>query len=118
RWVEGASSFDALDRTTKVRRVLIEKFDDRAIKPGEPMYLLNMRFAHVYLHHRYSLEGIVKNIGGMDFRYAMRGDGQTPTTIIPAATQRRALKMALDELEPAELSVPERVLALIPPVPV
>ena len=36
----------------------------RAIKPGEPMYLLNMRFAHVYLHHRYSLEGLIKNIGG------------------------------------------------------
>jgi hypothetical protein len=76
-----------------------------------------MRFAHVYLHHRYSLEGLVKYVGGMDFRYAMRGDGQTPTTILPAASQRRALTMALDALEPAQLAVPERVLAMIPPVP-
>ena len=55
RWVEGATMFDAAKRTSDVRRLLIDKFDERAIKPGEPMYLLNMRFAHVYLHHRYSL---------------------------------------------------------------
>ncbi len=117
RWVEGATMFDAVQRTSAVRRLLIDKFDERAIKPGEPMYLLNMRFAHVYLHHRYSLEGLVKYVGGMDFRYAMRGDGQTPTTILPAASQRRALAAVLDALEPAALAVPERVLAMIPPVP-
>jgi hypothetical protein len=117
RWVEGKTMFDALDRTSKVRRLLIDKFDERAIKPGEPMYLLNMRFAHVYLHHRYSLEGVIKYVGGMDFTYAMRGDGQTPTKILPAASQRKGLTMALDALEPSALAVPERVLAMIPPVP-
>ena len=117
RWVEGATMFDAVERTSAVRRLLIDRFDERAIKPGEPMYLLNMRFAHVYLHHRYSLEGLVKYVGGMDFRYAMRGDSQVPTTLLPAASQRRAVRMALDALEPASLAVPERVLALIPPVP-
>ncbi len=117
RWVEGKTMFEAVERTSAVRRLAIDKFDERAIKPGEPMYLLNMRFAHVYLHHRYSLEGLVKYVGGMDFRYAMRGDGQTPTTILPAASQRRALGMALDALEPAQLAVPERVMALIPPTP-
>jgi hypothetical protein len=117
RWVEGRNAFEAVERTSAVRRTLIEKFDERAIKPGEPMYLLNMRFAHVYLHHRYSLEGLVKHIGGMDFTYAIRGDSQTPTTIVAPALQRRALAMALDELEPARLAVPARVMALIPPVP-
>lgn len=117
RWVEGKTMFDAIERTSAVRRVAIDKFDERAIKPGEPMYLLNMRFAHVYLHHRYSLEGLIKYVGGMDFRYAMRSDGQTPTTILPAASQRKALGMVLDALEPPALAVPERVMAMIPPVP-
>lgn len=117
RWVEGKTMFEAVERTSAVRRLAIDKFDERAIRPGEPMYLLNMRFVHLYLHHRYSLEGLVKYVGGMDFRYAMRGDGQVPTTILPAASQRRALGMALDALEPAALAVPERVMALIPPVP-
>lgn len=117
RWVEGRTMFDAVERTSAVRRVGIDKFNETAIKPGEPMYLLQMRFAHVYLHHRYSLEGLVKYVGGMDFRYAYRGDGQTPTTILPAAQQRRALGMALDALEPAALAVPERVQALMVPLP-
>lgn len=117
RWVEGKTMFDAIERTSAVRKLLIDKFDERAIKPGEPMYLLNMRFTHVYLHHRYSLEGLVKYVGGMDFRYAMRGDGQVPTTILPAALQTKALDLALDALEPEALAVPERVMKLIPPVP-
>lgn len=117
RWVEGSTMFDALDRTSKVRRVLMDKFDERAIQPGEPMALLNMRFTHIYLHHRYSLEGIAKNIGGMDFTFAVRGDGQTPTRLIPAADQRRALDMALNAIKPSELTVPERVQKLIPPAP-
>lgn len=117
RWVEGATMVDAVNRTMAVRRVAMQAFDERAIQPGEPMYLLSMRFLHVYLHHRYSLEGLIKYVGGMDFRYAMRGDGQVPTTVIPVAEQRAALSMALDAVQPAQLEVPERVLALIPPVP-
>ena len=117
RWVEGATMFDAVERTSRVRRLLIDNFDERAIQPGEPMAMLNMRFAHVYLHHRYSLEGLVKYVGGMDFRFAMRGDGQTPTTVLPAAQQRRALGMALDALAPSELAVPARISAMIPPPP-
>lgn len=117
RWVEGSTMFDAVARTTAVRATAIQAFDERAIRPGEPMYLLNMRFAHVYLHHRYSLEGLVKYVGGMDYRYAMRGDGQPPTSVVPAASQRRALALALDALEPAALAVPRRVQRLIPPAP-
>lgn len=117
RWVEGTTMFDAATRTSQVRRVLMDKFDERAIQPGEPMHLLNMRFAHVYLHHRYSLEGLIKNVGGMDFRYALRGDGQTPTTIVPAEAQRRGLTMALDALRPSELAVPARIVSMIPPSP-
>jgi hypothetical protein len=81
QWVEGATMFEAVERTSRVRRVLIDRFDERAIAPGEPMSFLNQRFAHVYLHHRYSLEGVIKYVGGMDFTYAVRGDGQTPARV-------------------------------------
>lgn len=115
RWDEGATLFDALQRTTRVRNLLVERFDERAIKPGESMAALNMRFAHVYLHHRYSLEGVIKYVGGMDFSYAMRGDGQPPTRVLAADEQRRALRLALDALAPDALAVPDRIAALIPP---
>jgi hypothetical protein len=117
RWEEGATAFDGVNRTRAVRRILIDKFDERAIQPGEPLALLNMRFTHAYLHHRYSLEGLAKYVGGMDFSFALRGDGQVPTQVIPAADQRRALALALDAIQPSELTVPERVQRLIPPPP-
>jgi len=117
QWVEGSDMFQATERTTRVRRLLVDRFSEEAIRPGEPMSMLNMRFAHVYLHHRYALEGVVKYVGGMDFTYALRGDGQTPTRVLPAAEQRRALRMVMAALSPGELAVPTRVAELIPPTP-
>src|SRR5690606_41263676 len=117
RWVEGRTMFEALDRTRAVRRVLLEHFDERAIRPGEPMSWLNQRLAHVYLHHRYSVEGVVKYVGGMQFTYSPAGDGQAPTTVIPAAAQRRAVREIVDVLSPAELAIPEHIPRLAPPPP-
>ncbi len=117
QWIEGATMLEALDRTSAVRRLLVDRFDERAIAEGEAMSMLNMRFAHVYLHHRYALEGAIKYVGGMDFTYALRGDGQVPARILPADEQRRALRMVLAHLSPAHLRIPERVQDLIPPSP-
>ncbi|MGH7482394.1 MAG: zinc-dependent metalloprotease, partial [Longimicrobiales bacterium] len=42
---------------------------------------------------------------------------QTPTEVIPAARQRAALDRLVAALQPAALTVPERIVALIPPAP-
>jgi hypothetical protein len=116
-WVEGADMQGALERTLAVRRALLARFDERAAAPGEPLAVLNRRFAHVYLHHRYALHGLVKAVGGMEFGYALAGEATTPTRVLPADEQRRALRAVLATLSPAELRIPARVAALIPPVP-
>jgi hypothetical protein len=117
QWLEGEDMLEALERTMAVRRVLIGRFDERAAQPGEPLAVLNRRFAHVYLHHRYALEAGIKHVGGMEFGYALRGEPTEPTRVIPAAEQRRALRLVLANLQPPALRIPERVAALIPPVP-
>jgi hypothetical protein len=117
QWVEGADMLEALERTTAVRRVLVDRFDERALQPGEPFSFLNKRFAHVYLHHRSALSGATKYVGGMEFSYGLHGDGAEPLAIAPPARQREALRMVLSALRPAELAVPERVLALVGPTP-
>jgi hypothetical protein len=116
-WVNGSDMLEELTRVMGVRRFLLERFDETAIRPGEPMALLNKRFTTVYLHHRFTLGAAIKSIGGMEFRYAVRGDRTPPTRIIEPARQRRALDLLLDALEPAELVIPERVLALMAPQP-
>jgi hypothetical protein len=114
-WINGADPVAELVRVMEVRRFLIDHFDESAIHEGEPMVWLNERFVPVYLHHRYTLEAAVKAIGGMEFRYAVRGDGLPPTKIIEPERQRRALELVLNALEPEELAIPERVINLMAP---
>jgi len=117
QWVEGADMLQALERTTAVRRRLIDAFDERAVLPGEPLSVLDRRFAHVYLHHRPALQGATKYVGGMEFNYSVRGDGTEPTRVVAPDEQRRALRLVLGALEPEQLRIPDRVAALIPPSP-
>lgn len=116
-WVNGKDAVEELPRVTAVRRFLIDHFDERAIAPGEPLALLNKRFAIVYLHHRFTLDAVVKAVGGMEYQYAVRGDALPPTTLIAPTRQRRALELLLDALQPGELAVPERVMRLLAPTP-
>jgi hypothetical protein len=61
------------------------------------------------------LNGALNSLGGVDYYYALRGDGQVPITIVPGDEQRRALEAALKTLDPEFLAVPERILEMIPP---
>ncbi|GIW52744.1 MAG: hypothetical protein KatS3mg081_2099 [Gemmatimonadales bacterium] len=116
-WVNGADMVEELARVIEVRRVLIDRFDESAIAPGEPLHLLNQRFTTVYLHHRFTLLAAIKAVGGMEFRYGVRGDPLPPTAIVPPQRQRRALELLLDALEPRELAIPERILVQLAPRP-
>ncbi|HEX9729287.1 MAG TPA: zinc-dependent metalloprotease [Gemmatimonadales bacterium] len=116
-WVNGAEMVAELRRMMALRRFLIDRFDETAIQMGEPMALLTPRFTRVYLSHRFTLTGAIKAVGGMSFRYAVRGDPVPPTHVVPAERQRAALTLALDAVEPAELVIPERVLAMLAPRP-
>jgi hypothetical protein len=53
----------------------------------------------------------------MDYTFALRGDGETPTQIVAPADQRRALAAVLATLKPEALALPESLLRMIPPRP-
>ncbi len=116
-WALAEDPMSELREIMEVRRFLMEHFDERAIREGEPMFLLRERFVPIYVMHRFLLSSVTKHIGGMEFRYALRGDGQVPTQIIPAEKQREALQTLLTALHTDELTVPERILELMAPAP-
>lgn len=116
-FLNGKDLFAELERVMRVRSVLLENFDERAVAPGTPLWRLNERLYPVYLYHRPTLEAVIRMVGGMDFTYAVRGDGQKATEIIAPDVQRRALASVLGALSPLALEIPERVVAMIPPRP-
>lgn len=117
RWLNGTDAVKELARQSAVRDLLIAKFNESVIRPGEPMWMLNERFVPVYLHHRYAIEAATKAIGGMEYTFAVRGDGQTPATVLAPAQQRAALSELIAAIQPKALAVPERIVKMIPPAP-
>ncbi len=116
-WDSGTNAVDELDRLLKVRATALARFGERNIREHQPMATLEEVLVPVYLYHRYQTEAVSKVLGGQDYRYALKGDGQVPTAIVAAAEQRRALDALLRTIKPETLRLPESIIKLIPPHP-
>ncbi len=114
-WDDAKSPLEFLATQSAVRRTAIRNFGERNIRPGEPIVLLQERFAPVYFLHRFALNGTSKAIGGMEYSNAVRGDAQQATRPVSYAQQTAALKAMLDALKPDELAIPDTVLTLMAP---
>ena len=71
----------------------------------------------LYLLHRYQAEAAVKLIGGVNYAYAVRGDGQPTNEPLSTDTQRAALAAVAQTWQPAFLTLPDKVIAAISPLP-
>ena len=116
-WDYGPNAVDELDRLMKVRAAALKRFGESNIREGAPLATLEDALAPIYLLHRYQVEAASKLVGGMDYTFALRGDGQMATKIVPPAEQRRALAAVLATLKPGVLALPEPLLQIIPPRP-
>ena len=116
-WDTGSNAADELDRVMRVRSAALAEFSEQKIRFGAPLSTLEEVLAPVYMFHRYQLEAAVKSVGGLNYSYAVRGDGQIVTAIVAAGEQRRALTAVLKTLAPAALLVPGHILKLLPPHP-
>jgi hypothetical protein len=116
-WDNGASVLDGLDNVMKVRAAALRRFGENNIREGAPMATLEDVFAPLYMYHRYQVEAAAKLVGGQDYTFSLRGQGDRNPQIIAPEEQRRALVAVLNTLKPESLAVPESVLRLIPPRP-
>jgi hypothetical protein len=117
QWDNGGDAAAELDRLLAVRAVAMKNFSEAAIRPGQPMATLEDVLVPVYLLHRYQTEAAAKAIGGQDYRYAVRGDDELVTKIVPAEQQKKALTAVLKTLDPQMLTLPEALLEKFPPRP-
>lgn len=114
-WDDAESPLTFLKHETDVRRVAIRNFGERNIRPGDPITLLQERFAPVYFMHRFALNGASKAIGGMEYANAVRGDAQQATRPVPYQQQMDALRATIAALAPQELAIPDTVVTLMSP---
>ncbi|MBV9930018.1 MAG: zinc-dependent metalloprotease [Alphaproteobacteria bacterium] len=110
-WDDAAEPVAELKRMMAVRAAAVARFGPDALPAGEPLADLRRAFVPVWLLHRYQVEAAAKVLGGVDFSYAVKGDGREEMRPVPAAAQRRALDALLATLTPAALTVPPALAA-------
>ena len=114
-WDNGANVSTELDNLLAIRKHAIANFSIDNIKTNQPYSVLEDVFVPLYFFHRYQTEGVTKVIGGLDYSYALKGDGSTIVKRVPGKTEKKALVSVLKTLNIEELAIPKKLLNLFPP---
>lgn len=117
-WDNGSNPADELNRVLEIRNIALKNFGENNIRHGMPMAMLEEALVPVYFFHRYQTEAAAKMVGGMNYRYALRGDGQITTDFVSPAEQKKAFDALLKTVSAATLTLPEKLLRAIPPRPI
>lgn len=115
-WDNGTDPAAELEEVLRVRKTALAAFGEHNIAAGRPLAKLQEVLAPIYLWHRYQVDAAAKTIGGLDYGYGLRGDGE-PARFVDPALQRRALAALLSAMKPESLDLPESVLQLLLPRP-
>lgn len=105
-WTDGDDKAPDLAHMMAVRRVALAQFGPGVLRAGAPLAELRRKFVPVWLLHRYEVVAVSKSIGGIDYHYAVVGDGTPPPTAAPAAEQSAALDALIETLSARELAIP------------
>lgn len=114
-WDNGANVSAELDNVLAIRKQAIQNFSTDNIKSAQPYSVLEDVFVPLYFFHRYQTEAVTKVIAGLDYTYAVKGDGNTVVKMIDAKTQKEALKSVLKTIDVKEIAIPRKQLELFPP---
>lgn len=121
RWTwydDRATPTEYLRETMAARRIMLARYGTGILRTGEPIGALrDLRLWMVYLHHRWAIEAGVGYVGGLFHNIAVKGEDLPPTETIPAALQREVLGLLMEAIEPANLAIPDRLLAQLTPHP-
>ena len=112
-WDNGSDPVAELDHIMRVRRIALDRFGLASLPAGSAVNDLRRRLVPIYLYHRYQVDAAAKLVGGIDYGYPVVGDGREAAQPVPAAMQRAALAALAATLAPAELDLPEPLLALL-----
>jgi len=114
-WDNGTNAAVELTRMLQIRKVAIDQFSTSNIRTFEPYSVLEDVFVPLYYFHRYQAEAASKIIGGLDYNYAIKGDGEPVWQSVSPEQQREALNALVLSVSPETLAIPKNILELFPP---
>ena len=114
-WDNGKDAIAELEHLMRVRRIALQQFSERSIRPGRPLASVEEALVPIYLLHRFQIQAVGKLIGGRHFNYQVRGDAQASQRPVPVARQQQAIDALLATLDPEVLVLPEKLVELITP---
>ena len=114
-WDNGGNAADELSQVLEVRAKAIANFSKDNIRNFETYSELEDVFVPLYFYHRYQTEATSKLIGGLDYNYALKGDGQFTTKSIESEQQKIALNVLLKTISAKILAIPKDKLSLFSP---
>jgi hypothetical protein len=109
-WDDGPDAVTGLRHNLDVRKIALADFGPRNLPIGAPMSDLKRVIVPIYLFDRYEVDAAAKLIGGVDFTYAVNGDGHERADAVSGDRQRAALSELLRTVEPAALDLPEPLI--------
>ena len=114
-WDNGEDPTNELKRLLKVRALALESFGEDNIAPNSSWSELEDVLVPLYLSHRYQIEAVSKLVGGLEYHYAVKGDGQANPRVIDPKIQLKAAQALVATLDPEVLAIPEHIREIIPP---
>ena len=114
-WDNGSDVTFELENLLQIRKNAIANFSKDNIKSNEPYTVLEDVFVPLYFLHRYQTEAVTKVVGGLDYTYAIRDDGNTIVKRISSKVQQKALASVLKTLDVKEIGIPRKLVNLFPP---
>ena len=116
-WDNGANAVDALGLEMAVRKTALANFGIGTIRSGQPAARMEEVLVPLFLRHRYQLDAVAKLVGGVNYAYNIRGDGQNYPEAVEPREQVRAIDAMLEAVEPDALALPRHIRTQIPPRP-
>ncbi|WP_449188736.1 zinc-dependent metalloprotease [Agaribacter flavus] len=116
-WDNGADPVKEFERVLAVRDFALDNFGSQSLPFGHAWSDLEERLVPIYYSHRYQLDALIKQVGGINYQYALKErHGNNPQVrFVAGETQKQALSLALKSASAEFLRLPENIVALIPP---
>ncbi len=112
-WDNGTDPTVEFANTLAVRRIALSRFGLANLPAGAPAADLRRVIVPIYLYHRYQTTAVGRQIGGVDYSYAVSGEGRERAEVVPADKQRAALEALMLALSPAELDLRDDLIDLL-----